>query len=240
MNSPILPKKKIKKCIIGKKYQNEINELRKLGIDCIEIGAFDGLDSEINSHADILCFNLGNGFIIVEETIAGELRKSLNECNIINCKAIYSPYPNDVKLNAALINNSLICNSNYVASELLDFCKEYNINIIHSKQGYVKCSLCVVSENAVITEDRGLAYLLKNCQFDVLLIQPGYVRLSDKHYGFIGGASGKISNNQIYFSGDLSSHPDYYKIIEFLNMHNIEPIFNKNRPLNDFGGFIPV
>ncbi len=239
-NTPILPDSKIKKCLIGKKYTDEINDLQELGIECIGINPLNTLDSEINSHADILCFNPGNGYIIAEDMTAGELRNLLSGYTVINCKNIKSPYPYDVKLNVALINNNLICNSNYVADEIKAYCEENKINIIHSKQGYVKCSLCVVTENSVITEDDGLAYLLKKCQFDVLHIRPGFVKLSAKHHGFIGGASGKISKNQIYFSGDLSSHPDYIKIKVFLNAYNIEPVYNNNRPLNDFGGFIQL
>lgn len=237
---PILPEKKISRCLIGAKYIDEINDLTELGIECITIPSSDSLFEEINSHADIQCFNCGNKEIIVNEQIAGELVGKLKDYNIISCKNIKSPYPDDVKLNAALIGDKLICNKDFVADEIKSFSNKNNITIIHTKQGYAKCSLCVVTENAVITEDDGLAYLLKNCQFNVLKIKPGFVHLSDKHYGFIGGASGKVSEHQMYFSGDLRKHPDYEEILSFLNRYNIKPVFNKNRQLNDFGGFIPL
>ena len=80
--------------------------------------------------------------------------------------------------------------------------------------------------------------MLKNYQFDVLKIQPGHVALSNNHYGFIGGASGRITDNTIYFSGNLEKHPDYGAIIEFLNKYGLKTIFNKKRPLTDFGGLI--
>ena len=237
---PILPEKKISSCLIGAKYIDEINDLTELGIECITIPSSDSLFEEIKNHADILCFNCGNKEIIVNAQIAGELVGKLKDSTRIPCKNIKSPYPDDVKLNAALIGNKLICNKDFVADEIKSFCNENNITIIHTRQGYAKCSLCVVTEKAVITEDDGLACLLKNYQFDVLKIQPGFVHLSDKHYGFIGGASGKISEHQMYFSGDLRKHPDYEEILSFLNRYNIKPVFNKNRQLNDFGGFIPL
>ena len=71
-------------------------------------------------------------------------------------------------------------------------------------------------------------------------ISKGHIYLSDSHYGFIGGASGKLSDNEIYFSGDISSHPDYDIITDFLDKYHIKPVFNRNRRLNDFGGFIKV
>ncbi len=237
---PILPEKKISKCLIGAEYIDEIKDLNELGIECITIPSSDMLSEEIKSHADIQCFNCANKVIIVNEQIAGELEEKLKDYTLVPCKNIKSPYPYDVKLNVALIGDKLICNKDFAADEIKAFCNENNITIIHTKQGYSKCSLCVVTENAVITEDDGLAYLLKNCQFDVLKIQAGFVHLSDKHYGFIGGASGKVSENQLYFSGDLSRHPNYKEIRSFLNKYNIKPIFNKNRQLNDFGGFIPL
>lgn len=237
---PILPTKKISSCLIGGKYIDEINDLTEFGIECITIPSSDSLFVEINSHADIQCFNCGTGEIVVNGQIAGELEGKLKDYTLVPCKNIKSPYPCDVKLNAALIGDKLICNNDFVAEEIKSFCNKNDITIIHTKQGYTKCSLCVVSENAVITEDDGLASLLKFYQFDVLKIKPGFVHLSDKHNGFIGGATGKISEHQMYFSGDLSRHPNYEEILNFLNKYNIEPVFNKNRQLNDFGGFIPL
>ena len=228
------------RCIIGSKYIDEINELTSLGIECITINASPDLEKEINSHADILCCRASDNIIFADNSIAGELSKKIKDYSIIPVNDIKSPYPGDVKLNVAFLGNNIICNSKYIAKEISDFCNLNNIQIIKTKQGYTKCNLCVLNEKAVITEDNGLAYLLKNYQFNVLKIQPGFVHLSDKHYGFIGGASGKVSEHQMYFSGDLRKHPDYEEILSFLNKYNIKPVFNKNRQLNDFGGFIPL
>lgn len=143
-----------------------------------------------------------------------------------------------MKLNCALIGKRLLCNEKYLAPEIRAFCETENIQILHTNQGYSKCSVCILDDNAVITDCSSIACLLKNCQIDVLEVKPGYVVLSDKHYGFIGGASGKLNEHQIYFSGDISKHPDFEAINRFLKKHGFEPVFNKNRPLNDFGGFI--
>ena len=149
-------------------------------------------------------------------------------------------YPDDIKLNCALIGKYLLCNTRFIADEITTFCKNNNIEPLHTNQGYSKCSVCVLNDNAVITEDTAIASLLKNYQIDVLKITEGNICLSKDHYGFIGGSSGKLNDNEIYFSGDLSSHPDYDRIIEFLNKYHVKPIFNKNRKLNDFGGFVKI
>lgn len=238
--SPVLPKNKIKKCIIGEKYRDEINELTEFGIECVTLSPSTCLDDEINSHADILCFNCGNNTLIASSESTGELKRKLPDCNVIACENVCSPYPDDVKLNVAYTGRGVVCNKNYAADEIKTFCEENNIPVIHTNQGYSKCSLAVLSKDAVITEDSGLACLLKKYQFDVLEVQKGFIELSDRHYGFIGGAVGMISENQLYVSGNLTEHPDYDKIQLFLDKYNIVPLFNKNRRLNDFGGFIPV
>lgn len=236
---PVLNAERIKSCLIGEKYMAEIADLKALEVDCITIPRGNNLDEEIAFHADINAFNCGNKILIINESVAGELG-TITGYDVVTCSGVKSPYPWDIKLNCAFLGNKLIGNTKYLAEEIKVFCTENNIEIIHSNQGYTKCSLAIVNENAVITEDSGLASLLKNYQIDVLKIEKGYIYLSDTHYGFIGGASGKISANEMYFSGDLSKHPDFTRITAFLEKYNIQPIYNKNRKLNDFGGFIPL
>ncbi len=228
------------KLIIGSKYADEINELKELGCEIITFNGSDKLDDEINQHADINVFNCNNGDLIVNSDVKGEIEPFLRDFSLVPCKGIESPYPNDVKLNCALIDKYLLCNTRYVADEVKVICEQNNIRLLHTNQGYSKCSVCVLNDNAVITESSTIASLLKNYQIDVLQISEGYVALSDIHHGFIGGASGMINESTVYFSGDVSAHPDYDSIIKFLNKYNIKPVFNKSRKLSDFGGFVKL
>lgn len=231
---------RIKKCLVGEKYTDEISELNALGIETISLPKNPFLDDEINEHADILSFNCGDGRIYLDSSIIGEISGLLTDYRAIPCKLIKSPYPNDVKLNAALLGDKLVCNKKTVSNELLKWANDQNKQIINTKQGYTKCNMCILNDNAVITEDGNIACLLKNYQYNVLKLQPGYVALSKAHYGFIGGACAKISDREIYFSGDISSHPDFLKISSFLNMFGFNMIYNSNRPLKDFGGIVSI
>ncbi len=226
-------------CLIGEKYTNVIYELKENGFNAITLPINESLDDEVNNHADILAFKHNNNLFICSN-IAGELKVNFDGYNVHTVQGIKSPYPDDCKLNVVVLGDLLVCNKNCVAPEISAYAKKNNLTIIHTNQGYTKCSLCVVNSNTVITEDPNLSSLLKNYQINVLEIQKGYVHLSDKHYGFIGGAGVKLSDGLIYFNGDLSSHPDYDRIIEFLNDFGVKPIFKKNRPLTDFGGFILI
>ncbi len=230
----------IKKCFIGRKYADEIKELNDLGIETILLPENKLLDNEICNHADIQIFNCRNDKFIVDSSIIGELKPLFNDITLVSCSGVKSPYPKDIKLNAAILGNKIICNSKFISPEILTFAHNENYEIIHTNQGYTKCNLCVVTDNAVLTEDDGLSSLLKNYQIDVLKIKKGNVHLSKVHYGFIGGAGCKIADDTMYFSGDISKHPDYCIINDFLNKYGVLPIYNKNRKLTDFGGLIPI
>ncbi len=241
IKTPCLPTSKVKHCLIGEKYTNETAELKEFGIQCLALKSNFLLNNEINNHADILAFNFGNGQVLLNNGSIGEEElKKIGIVPIFYNSQISSPYPNDIPLNVAFVGKNIICNSTYTAKEIIDFSNKNNIKIIKTKQGYSKCNLCVVSDNAVITEDKGLTRLLKKCQFDVLLISSGDIHLSETHYGFLGGASCKISHNKMYFSGDLSKHKDFENIVKFLKSYDVEPIYNKHRELTDFGGIIQL
>ncbi len=240
IKAPNLPQNRVKDCIIGSAYTNEIKELTDLGINCIKLPASPFLDDEISSHSDIQAFYKGNGNLIISKEAGEKLKDLLPDYKLVVEDYIQSPYPDDVKLNAALIGNKIICNKRFVSKKISDFAGSHNIEIIHTMQGYSRCSLCIVNENTVITEDHGLAYLLKNYQFNVLEIQPGYIYLSEAHSGFIGGASAKISKNELYFSGNIENHPDFDQIKAFLDNYNVSMIYNKSRYLTDFGGIIQL
>lgn len=241
IKTPCLPEGNVRHCLIGEKYIDEIKELKELGIECMQLKENKLIDDEINNHADIHAFSYGSGHILLNNGLIGEDElKRIGIAPVFYNKPISSPYPEDIPLNVAFTGKHIICNSKFTAKEILDFAKENDIEIIHTKQGYSKCNLCIVSDNAVITEDKGLTCLLKNYQYNVLLISSGDICLSDMHYGFIGGASCKISPDKMYFSGDLSSHTDFKRIIEFLDLYNVKPIFNKSRKLTDFGGIIQL
>ncbi|MBQ0125453.1 MAG: hypothetical protein KBS59_03910, partial [Clostridiales bacterium] len=56
-------------------------------------------------------------------------------------------------------------------------------------------------------------------------------------YGFIGGACGNISENEILFFGDIEKHPSCEQIRDFCQKHGVKIISGKGN-LFDFGGFV--
>ena len=236
-----LPKNKVQYALIGKKYSETADELSKLGIETICLDENKNLDNETASHADMLCCYLGNGEIVLsnEQLNAYEKLKGIGT-DIKMQKGISAPYPHDIALNAAFFGNKIICNKKFISNHILNYAEKNSLTVINTHQGYSKCSICIVRENAVITEDEGIISLLKNYQIDVLKIKPDQIYLSDKHYGFLGGSSFKISDDQIYFNGNIEAHANYKEIINFLIEQNVKPVYNINRPLTDIGGILPI
>ena len=133
-------------------------------------------------------------------------------------------YANKLKLENATINGNVYLR----ASE-----------VVVGENVKIKGKL-TINENAIITEDNGMITLLKNSQIDILKIEGGFIKLSDRHTGFLGGASGKIGKNKIFFNGNLEEHPSYQEIINFLDLYNVKPFYDKSYKLTDIGSIIPI
>ncbi len=238
--NPNLPASKVKSILLGENNQSISNYFCSNGIESIELKKNPLLDAETNNHADMLCSYCGNGHFILSQndSAAEELVNKYNAVVFVQ-EGIMSPYPSDIALNACFLNEYLLCRESSLSVLLKSYCNDHKIEIINTKQGYSRCSVCLVNERSAITEDVGIACLLKKYQFDVLLLNRGGVYLSDKHCGFIGGCSGLVDKNVLFFNGDVKSHPQYADIKDFLNIRNIDIICSENPRLTDFGGFIP-
>jgi hypothetical protein len=216
--------------------------LQSRGIDVIKMKPYDALDQAVSSHADLLYHHLGGNRIITPQTDT-ESSIKLTMMGFIVQKAhtnIRSPYPNDVALDAARVADALICNPVHTDSVLLDFAKENQLKVIPVKQGYAKCSVCIVDANAIMTTDSGIAKAAGDKGIDVLQIQSGHIKLEGYDYGFIGGCCGKIAPDTICFTGDLKTHPDYIKMLNFMGSHGVRAISLCEGPLIDIGGILPL
>ena len=98
----------------------------------------------------------------------------------------------------------------------------------------------VVDEKSIITSDRAISESCRQQGIDVLEISSGGIDLDGFNYGFIGGASFKVSQNLMAFTGTIDHLPDYNKIIDFLNSKKIEPIILTDRRIFDVGSILPI
>ena len=236
---PNLPRKKVSAVICGE-LCSELNDfLDSSNIEriCIEPNNF--IDTAVRYHADMAVLHLGSDKIVIDKN-----QKHL--CDVLLKKGfdvsfseteIKGEYPRDIALNFAVFGNNFLGKLNCADEALADL--TCNLNHIPVKQGYAKCSCLIIEENAIITDDESVYKALLHNGTDVLLIGKGDVRLCGHDYGFIGGASGKISQSEILFFGNITKHRDYKKIADFIEKYDCEMKY-LDFPLTDFGGIVPI
>lgn len=147
-------------------------------------------------------------------------------------------YPEDIVFNAACTGKYFLHNLSYTDEKLLLAAKAMGMKLINVRQGYTKCSVAVIDETSLITYDDGI---VKACspykELDVLKITPGHILLEGYNTGFIGGTCGRIGN-EIVFHGDLSAHPDFEIIKEFISRKNLGCKWFTEFPLTDIGSIL--
>lgn len=238
ITTPNLPDRKISLCAV-QNNRDITTALLSLGIDTLSPEKDNNLSEEVSCHADMLLCHTGSNKII----LAPSQRKLYNELKQRNFEVLYSEelkerYPEDILLNVAVSKSFACANFSFTSKILLKNLQ--NKALINVKQGYTKCSLCFVRENAYITEDTGIAAALRNNGSDVLLIEKGDIFLSKKHFGFFGGATGKISENELAVCGKLSTHRNCKEILSFLDKHSVSAVELCDGQIRDIGGILPI
>lgn len=214
-------------------------ELVRLGFSVIETKPISKLYNEVRGHADMQ-IHIVNGKAICEPTVYGYYKEALKGVDIVRGGVELSErYPSDIAYNTCGVGNYAICKTEYTAHEILKEYRNMGAIILNTRQGYAKCSLCVIDKNSAITSDNGLYKLLKEHGINILKIREGFIQLG-KMNGFIGGASGLIKPNLIAFNGDLRTHPDCENIKSFCRNSGADIVSLNKGPLIDIGSFTAV
>ncbi len=214
--------------------------LMERGFDIIELPAFSRLPVPVSGHPDMLIFAACGTLFTHSEyypVARSQIDKIVAELNLnlVLCDDGITPeYPCDVRFNLALVGGHVIGRRDSAAHHIVEFCSRQNIDFIDVRQGYSKCSVCVVSDAAVITADRGIARAARNAGIDVLEVSHCSVSLPGYDTGFLGGASGADTGN-VYFSGNLAAHPDARVIESFCHRHGKNAVSLSSEPLFDGG-----
>lgn len=234
-----LPVGNVKAGICGD-FCNELTDFfRSRDINLIKVSPNPFIDKATASHADMLAIHLHNNVVLIDEG-QKNLADALTDIGadvIVADSPVQGDYPDDIKLNFTIIGKQLIGNIKYCDSNILQQLIGYKKLV--SKQGYCKCSCLVIGENALITDDKSIFNVARANDIDCLLISKGDILLPGHKYGFIGGASCKVSAKEVLFFGDITMHRDYKKIADFIEKYGCK-LISLNFPLTDFGGMIPI
>ena len=142
-------------------------------------------------------------------------------------------YPNDIALNGLFLSDILYGRTDKLADALCRNAKK----TVFVRQGYTRCSVCKISENAIITADPSIANAAQENSVDVLRIKEGHVLLDGYDHGFIGGAS-FFYKDTVFFFGRVEDLPDYGKIKDFAEKHSVKLVSTSQNPLYDIGGAV--
>jgi len=221
----------------------EKEKLSSFGLEIIEIPICNDLYEAINGHVDIQ-FNIldkKSKKVIINKNISKNFKNNLEDRGITYIESknsLKDSYPNNIILNALILENYFIHNLKFTDENLLNDQKDKIL--INVKQGYTKCSCLPVSDRALITNDSGIYNSLCKYNFDILLLPPGDIILEGLNYGFIGGTGGLINNNTMAFFGDLNHYKYGNEVISFLSKYNVKPIYLKNSKLTDRGSLFVI
>ena len=237
INSPNLPQNNVTAVITAP--DNDLKEaLNRRQIKVIETAQNGLLEPPVAFHADILVHHLGDNEFIVDRGQQNAISFLENYgAHVRLTDDVKSPYPYDCRLNCADIGDYIICNSKISDPTIL----AKNKSFINVKQGYAKCSICIIGKNKIITDDISIFNVVSEySKITALLVEKGSVNIDKYGYGFIGGCSGIIGKDLLIFNGDLSLHSDYRKLNNFLYENGISYIDIKSKPLTDVGGILPI
>lgn len=193
----------------------------------------------ISGHPDIFITQYDDEYLVAPN-IPDNYKRILIQENVPfneGEKQVGNRYPETAAYNAVITRTHAIHNFNISDRVLLESCRG-KINV-HVKQGYTRCNLVLISENAMITSDPGIAATLRKEGMEILFVDPEGILLPGQRHGFIGGACG-IHENRLFVTGSLDFHKDGARIREFVRKRNFEIIELYPGPLFDGGSLIFV
>lgn len=239
INLPHLPERKVGLAAAGGRYRSLLAApLGKLGVAVIWLPDAPGADPRLAGHADLSMVHLGGRKVISSCGVQTEEKLAALGFAVTHVPGPGDKYPHDCALNACIVGGKLFHRLDVTEKALLSSFPDGEL--INISQGYAKCCICVVDAGSIITSDHGIARAAREHGLDVLEITPGWIALDGFDYGFIGGASFKLSKYELAFTGRLDGHPDYERILSFLRGKGIEAVFLTDKPAFDVGSILPL
>ena len=239
ISTPLIPENRVKTVLMSCVEKEGSATLEKMGVKVIETESNTALPEPVAHHPDML-------FLHLKENLCAVINKKQSFVSnledigfsVIEAKnRYYNEYPHDIGLNCLILGKAVIGNIAYIDSLVKETLNDYKF--INVSQGYTKCSVCVVNEHSIITEDESIYNALKN-NFDVLKIESGFVDLKGYNCGFFGGCTGLIDKNLLAVNGELKYHKSNTEIIKFLKERNVDILEIKKGNLTDIGSILPL
>lgn len=244
MNNYFIPLNDARIAIVDGRVDNEIvTNLEKHNITVIKSIECKELDPNIAYHPDMVMHPISYDTLIIAPNVYDYYKENLSPLGIKVIKGetkLENKYPKDIAYNVARLKDVAIHNFRYTDEILKFYFKRQNIELVNIRQGYSKCSLAVIDDISGITSDKYMYKKLIQKGYDLLLIKPGYIKLYGYEYGFVGGTCGNFSKKSILFSGVFNNHPDFKKMVSFIESRNIDIKILSKSSIKDIGTIITL
>lgn len=242
--NPFIPLKAADTIILAGNADNKIiDALKKFKVNIIPTIKCLEVDDSISYHPDIVMHPVNHSTLVIAPNVYDYYKDVLSGTNlklIQGEKKLKVKYPEDIAYNVGRMENIAVHNLIYTDEVLKFYLKKEDVEFINVKQGYTKCSMAIIDKSSAITADKPIYKILTEKGYSVLLVQPGYIDLENQNYGFIGGATGNLSEDAILFSGSLDHHPDKENIFKFIKSKNKNIHFLSSKNIVDIGTIISL
>lgn len=241
LTHPNLPEGNVSAVILGSGWPDIAAALRGRGIFVYELPENRAASAPVAGHADLSVYDCGGGLVIASEALSRGLSDAFPGLQVRSAqKEQGSAYPEDISLNACRIGDRVFCFRDATEPEILEHIRRDKLSLVPVKQGYARCSVCILDEQHLITADPSIAAAAEKCGMDVLRIQPGGIELPGYEYGFIGGACFKSDRHTICFTGHLNGHKDESRIYDYIKHCGYRVDLLTDLPCTDVGSIIPM
>lgn len=237
-----LPQNRVTKVLVDYRISPKSeNTLIKQGIEVIKTLRHNFLYESVCGHPDMQLHHLGGDVFVCDRFVFDYYKKILPNAFLINGSTkISSEYPFDVAYNGVAFGNIFFHNLKFTERNIYEYYKRHGVKLINVKQGYTKCSVCVLSERAIITSDRIIAKTATENGIDALYFDSSEIILQGMSNGFVGGICGMIDKNLLAVNGNIALLKNGVDFSSFCNKHKIEILsLNDNIPV-DIGSIIPL
>ena len=208
-----------------------------------DVTSDESVYNSILHHPDIYFFMADKKTIIHSPNISPTLIEKLRDKGMTLLAGDKYPsgkYPKTILYNSVRIGDLVFCNKIHTDKRILGYIKEENLQQINVNQGYARCSVMVIDEGAIITSDCGIKTIAQKKKIRVFYIDPSEIILPGEKNGFIGGATGKVSDDEILFFGDPNLHKNHENAMEFIKKKGIKVTILSDLPLIDIGGAVLI
>lgn len=245
VDMPNTPSGPLKLAVVDGRVTGSIEKrLLGEGVQLIKTKRYTGLYDAVSFHPDMMLHHIGENRIVFAPNTDTAVLQELESHGFIlvpGGRKLNPAYPDDIAYNGARVGRYFLHNLKYTDEIILKELTAAGVELINVKQGYAKCSVAVINENAIITADVSIAKEASRRNIRVLQIPPQKnIKLPGLDYGFIGGCSGLIGKGRWAVFGKAGNLASFHQIREFLNGEDCKIVSLSEDEVIDFGSLLTL